>query len=259
MWSQNVESNQLAHRVSLEQPNAFEDKPLTELAREGNTHMYRFYCFTSFGPDLSVRLQINKTGSGIIFLKQLDYRYPTNIRTQPQYDVDPTKVSQFLTLLESMDYWNIPTRESTPPGFDGSTWLLEGLRNSSFHAVSRWSPESGVFREAALLLLNYAGLDACETFGLLGQYALHKLEYVGFLSSDDPVPIKAGFVKTPDGLVERVMIGEGMGAHHGLVHEIAEDYIEIDEIFLDRQGQYRETRSRLYRSDTNERRKLSVD
>ncbi len=145
-------------------------------------------------------------------------------------------VSRFLALMKAMDFWNMPAREQRLPGHDGSTWVLEGIRKGVFHAVSRWSPKSGEFRDAMLLLLSYAGLDACVTYGLLGQYELDKLEYVGFLSSDDP-PLKVGIVKTPDGFLERVRSGDGMGAHFGMVHEVTEGYIEIVEFVRNGRGE----------------------
>ncbi|MEN8166649.1 MAG: pilus assembly protein PilP [Pseudomonadota bacterium] len=257
IWYEDVESNQLEAGVSLEQPNAFNEKPLTELAREGNTHIYRFSCFPSHGPDVSIRLQINAAGSGIIFLKQLDSRDSQVIRSQPQYTVEHSDISRFLALLKSMDFWNMQIGDLLHPNLDGSTWVLEGIKKGVFHAITRWSPEPGEFRDAMLLLLSYAGLDTCETFGLLGQYELHKLEYLGFLSSGDP-PLNFGIVKTPDGLLERVRSGDGMGAHYGMVKKVTEGYIEIVEFVLNGRGERKERRSRLNRSDSYERRNSSV-
>jgi hypothetical protein len=36
---------------------------------------------------------------------------------------------------------------------DGARWILEDVRDGKYHLVDRWSPDTGTFREAALLLV----------------------------------------------------------------------------------------------------------
>jgi Tfp pilus assembly protein PilP len=126
--------------------------------------------------------------------------------------------------------------------------MLEGAKNGSFHAVSRWSPdEDDPFRAAMLTFSKMAGLDQCDSFGLLGQYTLERLEYKGRIVVGDP-PIAFGLVKTPDGRVEPVHQGEGLGARYGQVAGIADDSIEAVEIAREDFGEYREYTRRLYRA-----------
>jgi hypothetical protein len=236
---------------------AFDDKPLSDLAREGNKLIYRFSCFPSFAPPVSVRLHVNETGDGIVFLNRwngrraLDHRQ--YFREGTQYEVSAPEVSKFLALVKSTDFWNMPPRLDSFPGFDGSTWVLEGIRNGAYHVVSRWSPKHGDFRGAGLLLMNYAGLDACEAHGHLGQYKLHKLEFVGLLVRGNP-PKPFAFVKTPEGDVVWVKTGSAMGSPWGKVVAITEDYIQTSEIVPDGQGGRRERENRLYRHDSKSQR-----
>jgi len=238
---------------------AYDDKPLSELAREGNELIYRFSCFPSFAPSVIVRLHVNEAGDGIVFLNRwggrraLDHRQYS--REGTQYEVSAPEVSKFLALVKSTDFWNMPPSGNSllMPGNDGSTWILEGIRNGAYHVVSRWSPEPGDFRGAGLLLMNYAGLDACEAHGHLGQYKLHKLEFVGSIVSGNP-PTTFAIVKTPEGDLVRARTGIYMGTAFGKVVAITEDFIQITEVIPDGQGGWMERENRLYRSDSQSQR-----
>lgn len=235
----------------------YDDKPLSDLAREGNKLIYRFSCFPSFAPPVVVRLHVNEAGNGIAFLNRwggrraLDYRQ--YFREGTQYDVSAPEVSKFLALLKSNDFWNMRPEPDSPPDLDGSTWILEGIRNGEYHVVSRRSPKQGDLRDTGLLLMKYVGLDSCEAFGHLGQYKLHKLEYLGLLVMGNP-PKLFPFVKTPEGDVVRVQIGSGMGSPWGKVIEITEHYIQTSELVPDAQGGWRERENRLYRRDSKPQR-----
>ena len=237
---------QVALSVSLPQPNTFHERPLLDYAREGNAQIYRFSCFLSFGPPVAVRLEVNAAGRGVIFLKQLISQRSPEIRSR-RYKVATDDVERLLTLIASFDFWDMAPAIPEPPDTDGSTWLLEGTRNGVFHAVSRSSPEEGAFHDAMLFFLKLAGLDACGAYGVLGQYELTRLSYLGSIITDEP-PKRIGLVKTPDGLLEKVRLGEGLGAHFGQATEITEEYIEATEVLQDGPGAWIEKATRLYRS-----------
>jgi len=236
---------------------AFGDKPQSDLAREGNKPIYRISCFPSFAPPVIVRLHVNEAGDGIAFLNRWGVRRALDDRQYhregTQYNVSAPEVSKFLALLKSTDFWNMLPEPDSPPDYDGSTWILEGIRNGETHVVSRRSPKQGRFRDTGLLLMKYVGLDSCEALGHLGQYKLHKLEYLGLIVMGDP-PKPFPFVKTPEGDVVRVQIGSGMGSPWGKVLEITEDYIETSELVPDGQGGLRERENRLYRRDSKSQR-----
>ena len=236
---------------------AYGDKPQSDLAREGNKPIYRISCFPSFAPPVIVRLHVNESGDGIAFLNRWggrraldDRRY---FREGTPYDVSAPDVSKFLALVKSIDFWNMRPEPDSPPDYDGSTWVLEGIRNGEYHEVSRRSPKHGDFRDAGLLLMNYAGLDACGALGHLGQYQLHKLEFVGLIVRDNP-PTTFAIVKTPEGDLVRARTGSGMGAPWGKVIEITEDYIQTSELVPDGQGGWMERENRLYRNDSKSQR-----
>jgi len=246
------EIQQQTQRAALHQPNAFNEYPLGDFARRGNSHIYRYSCFTSFGPPITIRLEIDDSGTGKIIRKQLERRSfpgqaPPQIRATRQFDVTTEDVVRFLALLDSWGFWSRPPRLDLRPDLDGTSWVFEGFKHGVFHAVSRAAPDTGDFHDAMMLLLKLGGLDACTSRGLLGQYDLSRLEYAGWIDSSDPSKNFA-IVKTPDGLVERVRVGDGMGAHFGQVTEITADYILVVEVVPVSHGSWTEKPTRVYRS-----------
>lgn len=59
--------------------------------------------------------------------------------------------------FEEADFWNMPSTDDHT-GRDGSIWVLEAVVNEHYHAVMRWSPSEGVFRDVALTLLHMAAI-----------------------------------------------------------------------------------------------------
>ena len=41
--------------------------------------------------------------------------------------------------LTEADFWNLPS-EIDYSGLDGSEWILEGVKDGTYHAVERWVP-----------------------------------------------------------------------------------------------------------------------
>jgi hypothetical protein len=37
---------------------------------------------------------------------------------------------------------------------DGAQWIIEGVRNGSYHIVDRWSPTNGEIRALGLFMVN---------------------------------------------------------------------------------------------------------
>ena len=55
-------------------------------------------------------------------------------------------------------FWALPPTIARQ-GFDGETWVLEGLREKEHHVVVRWVPEPSEFRSLFEALLNAVGAD----------------------------------------------------------------------------------------------------
>ena len=63
----------------------------------------------------------------------------------------------FVSLIDKAEFW---TMENTngDMGYDGATWLLEGVKRSEYKWVERWSP-SNSFRQACEYLISTAPLN----------------------------------------------------------------------------------------------------
>lgn len=76
----------------------------------------------------------------------------------------------------------------------------------------------------------------------LEAYALDALRMVGTLEQKDS---RWGLVRTQDGLLHLVQVGNYMGLNHGLIVRIDDTAIELTEVVLDPSGKWRERTATL--------------
>ena len=76
----------------------------------------------------------------------------------------------------------------------------------------------------------------------LEQYALDSLRMMGTLEQHDKM---WGIVRSPDGIIHRVQVGNYMGRNFGKITSISEDKIELHEIIPDGQGGWTERKAAL--------------
>jgi hypothetical protein len=66
-------------------------------------------------------------------------------------------VADFLHLLDKANFWDLPVRDERF-GLDGTTFIIEGVKDGKYQVVKRWSPEQGAYWDAAAFLLEFANL-----------------------------------------------------------------------------------------------------
>jgi len=76
----------------------------------------------------------------------------------------------------------------------------------------------------------------------LEAYSLDALRMVGTLEQDET---RWGLVRTQDGLLHRVRLGNYMGQNNGLIVRIDDTAIELTEVVLDPSGKWRERTANL--------------
>jgi type IV pilus assembly protein PilP len=76
----------------------------------------------------------------------------------------------------------------------------------------------------------------------LEQYALDSLRMMGTLEQKDKM---WGIVRSPDGTIHRVQVGNYMGRNFGKIVNISEERIELNEIVPDGQGGWTERQAAL--------------
>jgi hypothetical protein len=77
-------------------------------------------------------------------------------------DVSADEVSTLLQLLAKADFWSIPSIEDPGPktdasghnvyAIDGPHWMVEAVREGSFHYVYRYTPKTSPITEIAIWL-----------------------------------------------------------------------------------------------------------
>jgi hypothetical protein len=63
----------------------------------------------------------------------------SNIMSDECRTLDKAQIESFLEAIEENEFWDMPF-EGGGMGFDGSEWIIEGLMNGEYQAISRWEP-----------------------------------------------------------------------------------------------------------------------
>ena len=137
-----------------------------EAASNASALSFRWTYF-SFVPvrEIVVRLDVNADGSGQITRAVSSLGKSTEF-TRMNESVSAADVGKFLNLVEFDGFWSMSSSEEKKVGrdkvyvFDGSCWMVEGLRSGSFHYVFRRNPKPSSFTEVGRYLVkNLAKID----------------------------------------------------------------------------------------------------
>lgn len=138
-----------------------EEKPLWPPSPD-NEKTYRFTYLGAFTGPKSVALTILSDGSGQIRMT-LPQESHDHSKVEQPLTVSANGVSDFLGKLDKARFWEMPT-ESQHRGLDGAEWIMEGVRDGTYHIAARWcpdsyknSPQDGAFADAARFLFQLAG------------------------------------------------------------------------------------------------------
>ena len=143
-----------SHLYAMQEPSLWFN------AENEQRQRYRFLWLRTFHQPIAVRLSITDDGQGEIVLKVTDgmggYGSGKLVVNESQ-PVTKDSVTGFLSKLQSLNFWELPTSEKGL-GCDGAQWILEGVRDGKYHLVDRWSPKKGKFRKTALALIGLSNL-----------------------------------------------------------------------------------------------------
>jgi len=65
-------------------------------------------------------------------------------------------------LIKIANYWDLSTMDKSVIGFDGSHWILEGVKDEEYQVVDRWTPKSGKYYDLCNFILGLTGLKIYE-------------------------------------------------------------------------------------------------
>ncbi len=130
----------------------------------GGCETYRFLWLRTFDPPIALRLEGGSDGWGVLTVKVADgtggYN-PGTLHYESAVAVNPTQVQRLRVLLDRAGFWESPTQEpmTGTVNVDGARWVFEATKEGRYHVLDRWSPSSGPYRAAALLLVRLARLQ----------------------------------------------------------------------------------------------------
>jgi hypothetical protein len=124
---------------------------------------FRFTWLRSFHPPVSVRVfASSKSAQLVAILMSGSGGYaPAAAVDQPHRALSSAEWNDLNVALVRSDFWNLPSWRGRS-GPDGAEWIVEGRVGSQYHAVNRWAPRSGTFRDLGLLFLKLAKLGLSE-------------------------------------------------------------------------------------------------
>jgi len=88
---------------------------------------------------------------------------PDGYLRSDERELDELQWATLSMLVRRADFWELPG-ENQRSGFDGTTWVLEGIANDRYHCVSRWSPHPEADNEWFALPCYYLR-DLASAFG----------------------------------------------------------------------------------------------
>ena len=154
--SNNEKLDSFKSRWYSEQLTALKEPSLFESKLDGTVQSYRFLWLRSFHPPVAIRVLIHADGSGTLVTKMADgaggYK-PGNLIVDKTEPLSADRVKKISENIRRLGYWTLPERDTNREGFDGSQWVIEGVRGGTYRLVDRWSPENGPVRELGLYFI----------------------------------------------------------------------------------------------------------
>jgi hypothetical protein len=144
---------------------AMSEPSLLDAAKNNSSDSYRFLWLRTFRQPIAIRLTIRPDGTaqltGIELTGKGGYD-PGIVATTQIVELSQDQVHQFQDLLQTTEYWSMPTVDSKLHEElirDGAEWILEGVRDGRCHVVARLSPKNETYREACLYLLKLSKIE----------------------------------------------------------------------------------------------------
>lgn len=122
--------------------------------------IYRFTWLRTFHKPVAIRLE--RTGNSYtLYWKQTSGAGgydPGELIINSSKQLTKEKWDKFIVLLQSADFWNMPTKSNDDMGADGSQWIIEGMENAKYHVVDRWTPRKNNFQKCGQYLIELTEL-----------------------------------------------------------------------------------------------------
>jgi hypothetical protein len=119
---------------------------------------YRFMWLRHLRNPVAVRVAKTKDGVTITSV-QADAHDPSKKRTH-EITAGPEVWTELAEHVKAADFWNLAgDPEEDDRGLDGADWIVEGRKAGIYHAVIRWEPKNGPFRDVCEDIIKISGLS----------------------------------------------------------------------------------------------------
>jgi len=137
--------------------HSLDEPSLLEASKEASVRSFRVSYFSNVPlNEIAVHLVVNSDGGGQI--TSAISRDGKRVKRTAN-SLSATDVEKFLQLVDKVGFWLMASIEKTEPKtdqaghttyvLDGSWWMVEGVRDGSFHYVYRRNPRPSPFTEIA--------------------------------------------------------------------------------------------------------------
>lgn len=140
------------HLAAMHEPSLWRTPP--------NAEIYRVLWLRTFDAPMVFRLTIKPDRSSELTTKRTNGQggyEPGRVVSNQATQIDKDETQLLLATLVRLKFWGAQTNDPGPLGYDGSRWIIEGVKNGKYHVVDRWDGRE--FREWALLLMRKSGED----------------------------------------------------------------------------------------------------
>jgi hypothetical protein len=137
------------------QLKALDEPSLLETSKNSALQAYRFVWLRTFHHPVVVRLDVMSDGSGILTVKITNgaggYE-PGKLIENTSVPVTRKQTEEFLKRVNSLGFWELPSFDESHSGFDGSRWIIEGVKDGKYHVADRWTPGKGSVHDLGAML-----------------------------------------------------------------------------------------------------------
>ncbi len=153
-----VNINPSRHPQSAQGAHSWHIKQMKEKFFQDGEHrldqQYRLFVISGWGDTRMYRIEKLGEQYQLVVKKSTGggkYNFVETTRT-----ITVQEWNQFFDLINKALFWKMAQQDYSKIGFDGTTYVLEASNQGQYHAVERWQPDEGSFKDVCDYLLRIA-------------------------------------------------------------------------------------------------------
>jgi hypothetical protein len=157
--SNNAESDKFREEWYAKCLRAMSELPLSDQVI--GQHVYRLTWLRTFHHPMIFRLEFAKNGTAELHVKVTSGAggYDPGVMTvNKTVPLSKTQTETILAGLEQIKFWAMASHFESF-GADGAQWIVEGVKDTQYHVVDRWSPDGSAFQFWALAVMELGGVN----------------------------------------------------------------------------------------------------